>query len=250
MAMKQLEASNKAAVKAMDKSPVKASTTAQVKVPAKTHARLPSNLVLYTAMAACLLIVFIASIIRTPNHGADVSDIFVTKLTDGQHTEYVVLKEGSLSFDDGQGIASVRPPLSLGNWGIDKEQWSREQYMQYLGKEITIGYMTEGLALQWEAADVRLSDDGSVEADSYTMGFASQEGESLTICISKGRLPSTSRAEAIEDSHIRGSSLTVGIREGLSGYWAQFIHDGIGYYIESNLLSQAEFIQILYGILQ
>ena len=174
------------------------------------------------------------------------SGIFVTKLDAGRHTPQVELADGSLSFMQESGGLTFTQPLQLSSPEIRKEEWESERYIEYLGVKVAPGYLPEGMVLEDESTVVYVSIGGSIHGDYYTMRFASDEGV-LQISASKGKLPPQCDPKRAENSHINNKPLAVGVTKDTKTYWAQFMLDGAGFYIETTDISQEEFIKTLHS---
>ena len=193
--------------------------------------------------AACAAIVVFFIILNTGGYNT-AGDIFITSLESGRHMGSVELVDGNLVFhNDAQSMA---PPILMGGPGVRRVEWTAEQYIEYLGKEPGfIKQLPAGFTLRDEAAAVYIANDIILQ-DSWTSSYHSTEGGTLEISVSKGVLPPGRGMSAAENSIIKGSALAVGAGADGDIYWAQFIHDGIGYFIESKKLDQETFIRIVY----
>jgi len=88
------------------------------------------------------------------------------------------------------------------------------------------------------------------------LGFAeeelpekSEEKPFLTTITAPGHLPEQCDLSLVQDSIINGTSLYVGTK-GPGIYFAQFMHEGTGYYIEGINVSQTKFIKEIHKILK
>jgi hypothetical protein len=146
----------------------------------------------YTALGAmCLAIVMmIPSFIQTYS-----TDIIVTQLVDGRHTESVTLTNGYLRFHQ-SAVFSI--PLHFANAATPGAE---------PGEPSVAVTMEEG-------------------------GFPEQYDQSLVL-----------------DSVMNGIPLYVGV-DSQNDYYAQFVHDGNGYYIVGMNISQEGFIREIFGILK
>jgi hypothetical protein len=172
--------------------------------------------------------------------------IFITKLEKGKHAEQVELKDGFLSFRQDSGVLITAPRLLLGSPGIRREEWDSERYMEYLGVDAPSGYLPQGMVLEEESIVVYLSASGNILSDCLTRNYISGDG-ALQISASKGTLPPQCNPGWEENSVIKDNPLAAGISQNAAIYWAQFIHGGAGYYIESSGISQEEFIKTLHS---
>jgi hypothetical protein len=210
----------------------------------KQSKRRPLYLKYCIAGTACLLVLLLCvNLFKTSDPWAD---IFSTELVAGQHQEYVALQNSFLSFSNAGDTTTINPPINLSGPGIIKERWSRERYIDYLGASIDPAYLPKGLILEKEEAFAYISPDSRVIADVCTINYSSATGQTLQINVSKDKLPLNSHAGAKENSNINGQPLTVGYAADSNKYWAQFILNGVGYYIESTNLTQEEFIKTIY----
>ena len=195
-------------------------------------------------VAACIaLVLLLPAIIQSVTNK---TGIFITKLDAGNHTSQVELTDGFLSFMQESGGLKFNPPLQLSSPEIHKEEWKTERYMEYLGARVEPGYLPEGMVVEHESAVVYVSADGGIHRDCYTMRFTSDDG-ALEISISKGKLPPQCDTKRGEDSHIGNKSLAVGVSKDNNTYWAQFMLDDAGVYIETTNISQEEFIKTLHS---
>ena len=194
--------------------------------------------------AACVaLVLLLPAIIQFTTYKPG---IFVTKLDADRHTSQVELTDGLLSFVQESGGLTFAPPLQLSSPEIRKEEWEPERYIEYLGVEVTPGYLPEGMVLEDESTVVYVSVGGSIHRDCYTMHFASEEGV-LEISASKGKLPPQCDPRRAEDSQIGDKPLAAGVSKDNKTYWAQFMLDDVGFYIETTNISQEEFIKTLHS---
>lgn len=170
----------------------------------------------------------------------------VTKLEDGAHAELVELRDGRLSFQQDTGDSLVNQHPILTGPGVRREEWDAERYIEYLGADAKPGYLPAGMLQREESIVVYVSANGSIVSDCRTTSYASGGGGSVQISVSKGRLPPQCNRDCEENSRIKDVPLAVGVARSASAYWAQFVLDGIGYYIETEGISQKEFVKILY----
>jgi len=78
---------------------------------------------------------------------------------------------------------------------------------------------------------------------------ASELQPSITVTTAQGSLPEQCDKTLVMDSTINGTPLHVGVR-GANSYFAQFIYEDVGYYIEGENITQAQFIKEIYNILK
>ena len=193
--------------------------------------------------AACAAVAIIIGILLYRGGNVE-ADIFITVLVSGRHAQSVELVDGNLDFHS--GAEPLLPPILSGP-GVSREEWTQAQYGEYLGTELTFGQLPVGLTLRGESAVVYSRDD-RVLWDYNSLRFESDEGGKLEITVSKGALPPGRGMAAAENSIIRGNPLATGFDLVNDGYWAQFIYGDIGYFVESENLSQEAFIRILHNI--
>jgi hypothetical protein len=190
--------------------------------------------------AACIAAIFLLPTLWNTAPG-----IFVTNLGEGRHVEQVELVDGLLVFQQEPNALVVMPP-NLGPM-TRLEEWESEAYKAYLGVDVTPPYLPQDMALTEESAVVYLDKDGKIIRDNYTMRFSSGGGGRLDISVSKDKLPLQSDLGRQENSVIGNSPLSVGFEPDLGVYWAQFVRGGVGFHIESEHVSQEEFIKAVYG---
>ena len=193
--------------------------------------------------AACVVLAVVLGVFLLRG-GDRESDIFVTMFTGDRHIRSVELANGRIDFYDETENA---PPPILSGPGVRREEWTQAEYLQYLGMEPAFEHLPSALVLCDESAVVCTAGD-RVLWDYNTLRFESDNGGILEMTVSKGTLPPGMTMVAEENSNINGHALAAGFNRDNNTYWAQFVYDDVGYFIESKNLSQEEFIRILYGI--
>ena len=210
---------------------------AQKKVPRCRFPTIAISAAACVTLAVALGILFFRSSDREP-------DIYITTHSGNHYIQSVELMNGSIDF-----YSETQPvhQLILSGSGVFVEEWTQAKYWQYLGMEPAFEHLPSDLVLHGESAVVYTVGD-RVLWDYNTLSFESDDGSTLEITVSKGSLPPGKAIDAEANSSIKGNALAVGFDPDNNTYWAQFIYEEVGYFIESKNISQETFIRILHGI--
>ena len=197
----------------------------------------------------------------------------ITALTDGEHQEKVILSNGELYFREEDFMTGARVDWAL--LGGREEKWTKEQATAYLGRAFQPEYVPEDLQQKEESYYVIVNDMGEILQNLFSASYAApRDGDyaplqrKLSIEVAKEEIPLQCGVylyDSEEISQINGLPVGVGYcqlsygpytGEGKTpaGYYdvyvAEFIYEGIGYYIEGRNLTQTEFIQVLQSIIR
>ena len=91
--------------------------------------------------------------------------------------------------------------------------------------------------------------------DVQTQGYSEEffeldNGGLLSVVKLEGRLPPSADPARAKDSVINGNHLAVGVYDGFGIYWAQFMLDGVGHYVQGENLTQEDFIRLLHELFE
>lgn len=204
----------------------------------------------------------------------------ITGLVEGQQSEKVLLMDGEfgeLNFiQDATLVNSAK--LYFDPEKTYMEKWNWEKVIDYLGVNFRPQYIPEDL--QEYGGDeeslwtVYFNNDGSMAHSVFTLWYSEATEEysplkrSLVIEVDKGRLPiqcALYLTDTETPSNINGVEVVVGYCSMSYGpyigedktptgyydiYIAEFMHNNIGYYIESANLTQEEFVNVLMSIVK
>ncbi len=153
-----------------------------------------------------------------------------------------------------------------------EEVWSRDQMLEYLGRDPMPAVVPQDLTLDEQMEYfVVLNNDGTMNYGSFPFSYSAagewtEESRTLFITVAKGELSPTC-IRYLEDeqtkSEINGNPLAIGheavpvwgedgqpTEKVVQEYRAEFLYDGLGYRLTARNLTQEEFIVALESILQ
>lgn len=244
------------------------------------------------AAAACLIIVSAAVTVLKPWQPKPVSTAVTgsgqtsapssaaepeikTGLQSGKYEPVVQLSDGVLNFID-SNVPQTGAKLYFDPKTTHEEQWTQEQMVKYLGKDVRPGYLPSVFTKTEQTAGktpqfIVMNNDGTVAYDNISYYYNGDPDDvsspSLTVQASKGRLPRDCvlyRSSNQTKSSINGHEISVGHEEqkeeipAESGaqtgsydlYFAEFLYEGIGYRVVSHRLPQEEFIKVLMSMVK
>ena len=253
-----------------------------------------NKMVRFGAVAACLLIVAAAASVLKPGQqpkavipaaagsssgkssSSGAGDWGIqTELQNGKYEAVVRLSNGVLNFID-SNVPQVSAKLYFDPKTTHEEEWTQEQAVKYLGKDVRPGYLPEVFAKTEQTAGeanqfVIMNNDGTVAYDNISYYYNGDPDDiaspSLEVKASKGKLPRDCvlyRSNNQTESSINGHKVAVGhekIRKFSEGensgptetedlYFSEFLYDGIGYRLVSKGLPQEEFVKVLISVFQ
>ncbi len=197
-----------------------------------------------------------------------------TCLSKGKTVSSVKLSKGVLNF-----IENVQEkPLAKLYFDPEKTydlQLTDDGIVKYFGREFRPSYVPAGIK-EYDSGNtwfIKMNKDGSVAYDVVTVTYGESNEDflnpfrkELNVKVSKGKLPITCvilTSDTKVDSNINGVKIGVGHSkigynyndngkpEGYTdSYLAEFMYKGIGYQINSNNISQEEFIKVLLSIVK
>ena len=188
-----------------------------------------------------------------------------------------IWNEGELHFND--GAASI-PSFKFSGQGLEPLPMTQEEFFDYLGRDPRPASLPEDLTVHTpddsESVTLYRDAEGNAvnECVTYTFEAPLPDGvdyeptqRRLTLNVAKGILPARDYlflAEGTADSNIGGTPLTVTRSVMTYGpydpethepagsyelYSAEFLYNGVGYFLYSDNLTQQEFVDILCSIL-
>jgi hypothetical protein len=196
------------------------------------------------------------------------SDIILSHLTPGEHVNSVRLNNGSLNFITPE---YAYRPLRFHFVPSKSVTWTQEEYFHYLECNPLPMEIPSDLALLYLNSDskirVTVNSDGTVSNDkvTFTYGLANAENSKnvldrqLKITTAKGTIPNSDIIFFFDKenaSKIKEITVNVGYQpkeindQKIDVYCAQFMYNNVGYYIESQCLTQEEFIKVLLSIIK
>ena len=196
-------------------------------------------------------------------------------LIKGQHQESVTLSNGTITFNDNASLNTAK--LYIDPLKTYREIWNESQVTEYLGTEFRPSYIPSGIkgstgTPSWE---VVFNNDGTIAYDTFGITYSENfideynpQKRTLNIEVSKEKLPIQCAMYLNDEeiaSDINGIKLAVGYcrmdygpysekDKTPAGYYdvyvAEFMYKNIGYYVQSENLTQEEFINVLLSIVK
>ncbi len=199
---------------------------------------------LYLSLACSfLLILTFFSAIHNKN-----DKIIVTELRTNETIQTVNVVGGVLYFNDvSEEIDRIKMNQNLGILDSFSVEWTKEEYMSYLGKNIELSYLPDGFAMEKESIRVYENKEGIIKSEEYYAAYTAIENQRIELYLRKGKLPGKSYKDLPTESVIKNNKLSILYIKDFNNYQAQFILDDIGYYLSVENLTQEEFIKILYS---
>lgn len=200
---------------------------------------------LYLSLA-CSFILIIAIFYTIHNKSND--RIILTELIPNGTVQIVDVNEGILYFNDlPEELDNINVNQNLGIPDSLTKEWTKEEYMSYLGKTIEVSYLPDGFIMEKESIRVYKNKEGIIKSDEYHAAYTANENQRIELSLRKGKLPGKSYQNLPAESEIKQTKLSVTYREDLNSYQAQFILDDVGYYLSVENITQEEFIKTLYS---
>lgn len=216
-------------------------------------------------VAACLVVAFgtaLPNILNNISQNPSVSvpeDIakeeikIITSMKHGEHSPVVELSNGILNFSEST-IPSFESVLYFDPKTTIERSLTQEEYIDYLGVDPRPSYMlTELIEQPINNLMIIENKNGTMAYDNGYFNYSSQDNKkSLTVSTSKGGYPNDCAIIVVQSeskSNINGIEVNVGYNQA-GMYVATFMHNGIGYELESYNITQKEFIKVLVSILQ
>ena len=195
---------------------------------------------------ACSFILIIAIFYTIHNKSND--SIILTELIPNGTIQTVNVNDGILYFNNlSEEADNIKVNQNFGIPDSLKKEWTKEEYMSYLGKKIELSYLPDGFFMEKESIHVYKNKEGIIKSDEYYAAYTANENQRIELSVRKGKLPSKSYQGLAEESEIKQTKLSIVYIEGLNSYQAQFLLDNIGYYLSVENITQEEFIKILYS---
>ena len=174
--------------------------------------------------------------------------IILTELIPNGTIQTVTVKDGILYFNDlSEELDNIKVNQNLGIPDSLTKEWTKEEYMAYLGKTIDISYLPDKFKMVKESIRVYKNKEGIIKSDEYYTAFTANKNQKIELFLRKGKLPGKSYQDLPAESEIKQTKLSTLYREDLNSYQAQFILDDIGYFLSVENITQEEFIKILYS---
>jgi hypothetical protein len=243
------------------------------------------------ALAACLVLVAVVAAVLKPGQpqpvnlavtgGSGGASILSSAVEperkiipkEGGYQSVVHLPNGILNFID-SSVPSTSAKMFFDPKTTHEEEWTQEQVVKYLGRDVRPGYVPE-VFLKEEQSEgttnqfIIMNNDGTVAYDNIGYYYNGDPDDvsapSLSVKVSKGKLPRDCvlyRSNNQTESNINGHKLAVGyekiktdpsdessgLQDSYDLYFSEFIYDGIGYRVVSERLPQEEFVKVLQSI--
>jgi|GEM_PF-4868655 len=199
-----------------------------------------------------------------------------TELQSGKFKSVVQLSNGVLNFIDPSDVPQTSAKLWFDPKTTHEEQWTQEQAVAYLGKDVQPEYLPEVFTKTEQTAGktpqfVIMNNDGTVAYDNISYYYNGDPDDanspSLSVQASKGKLPRDCllyRSKDQTKSNISGHEISVGhemLKDEVlteSGtptgsydlYYAEFLYEGNGYRVVSRRLPQEEFVKVLLSLVK
>jgi hypothetical protein len=193
--------------------------------------------------AAAVMVLLFVTI--WPFSGKD--NFIQSNLSNTGYLEYVKLTDGYLDFSPTS--PQLDGGLNFGTINPLKEQWSLEEYSDYLGKDIAEpSYLPKKYVKSQESFTAFYTTDGRL--DRVEGSFQYQEGSNgyITLITSDTPIQSQVVFSNTNLSQIGSLPVSTGYDKTLNRYSASFELETVRYLIFSEGLSQKEFIKVLYSI--
>ena len=229
------------------------------------------------AACACALLLCVPLALRALPQKAAVSSptqqqAIQTPLAPGEHQPTVQLSGGLLIFND-TDTATDAARLYFDPETTRTEQWTQDRIVQYLGRDVRPQRLPTGLSYQPggrdDAREVIVDLQGQPLYAAFTYSYSNAPADTfdayareLHIQVQRESVPfqcGMYLPDTLTVSHVGELEITVGYTRMPQGpfaprgvpsgytdvYFASFVRDGLGYYVSSQCLSQAEFIDVL-----
>ncbi|WMJ24117.1 hypothetical protein RBG61_05485 [Paludicola sp. MB14-C6] len=201
------------------------------------------------------------------------SNTILTYLEPGVHSNSVRLNNGSLNFVSPE--KAFIKPFAFSFFKPDFTDWTQEQYFKYLGRDPRPTEIPLDLSLTNLDHDSKLKlivhKDGTVANDNITFTYCAKDDKKavvhrqLQITTGKDKIPKSELLFYFDKenaSEIKDIPINVGYQsktllnekkepiKTYDVYFTQFLYKDIGYYMETQCLTQEEFINILLSIIK
>lgn len=191
-----------------------------------------------------LLIITILYTVHTKSN----ERIIITELIPNKTIQTVKVNDGVLYFTDiSEVLDNNKINQNLGTLDSLTIEWTKEEYMSYLGKIVELSNLPDGFTIDNESIRVYQNKEGIIKSDEYYIAYTSNETRSIELYLRKGKLPNKSYKNLSADSEIKKNKLSIVYNRDFNHYQAQFMLDDIGYFLSVENLTQEEFIKIIYS---
>ncbi len=181
-------------------------------------------------------------------HNKSNNRFILTKLSPDATVQIVNVSDGILYFNDlPEEPDNIKINQNLGIPDSLTKEWTKEEYMSYLGKTVELPYLPEGFALEKELIRVYENKEGIIKSDEYYTAYTANKNKRIELFLRKGKMPGKSYQDLPAESEIKNTELSIVYREDLNRYQAQFILEDVGYCLSTENITQEEFIKVLYS---
>lgn len=174
--------------------------------------------------------------------------IIKTELVPDGTIHTVFVNDGILYFNElSEDLDSIKVNQNFAISDTLTKEWTKKEYMTYLGKTIELSYLPKGFQMEAESIRIYKNKEGVIKSDEYSITYTANENQSIELYLRKGKLPSKSYQDLSTESEIKGTKLSILYKKESNCYQAQFKLDEIGYCLLVENITQEEFIKILYS---
>ena len=201
----------------------------------RTPRKIWSRVVLAAAAVLVVVLVFPLSnqsLIRTP-------------LDPAGHHNTVELKDGILYF----GVMDEQKIEISHNFGLSSStnKWTIEEYRDYLGLDVLPGDKIKDYTMIDQVIQIQTNMKGEVAGDKLIRDYTGENGGTLTLTLSKSQAKNATE-EGL--SMIEGVPVSVNIGPEENEYQGQFVFNDISHTIETNDITQEDFILLMYQLVK